>query len=131
MLALFASRVRQECTLNEAESVSLRAGLRVCVKLGIYNINVEGDSLYDIRWAASSSKPPWHLVDVMEEVIELALKLNVSFVLLLCSANEEVDLLAKESGSHLFLHQCPLGFYAFAFWIVVFCLFFLCLSCSY
>lgn len=38
------------------------------------------DSWCAIRWAGGSSKPPWSMVDEVEEVIELATKLNVCFV---------------------------------------------------
>lgn len=45
-----------------------------------------------------SSAYPWRLADAAEEVLELALKLNASFVHVLCSANEAADSLAKEGA---------------------------------
>lgn len=41
-------------------------------------------------------KPPWCLDDVLEEVVRLIMRLNASYLHVLCNTNEDVDLLAKE-----------------------------------
>lgn len=48
-----------------------------------------------IRWVLESSKPPWRMADVVDEVLELASKLKVSFTHVNCSANVAADCLAK------------------------------------
>lgn len=47
---------------------------------------------------AGFSKPPWCLADVLEEVVGLIMRLNASYLHVLCNTNEDVDLLAKEGN---------------------------------
>lgn len=51
---------------------------------------------YQLGIISGSPKLAWHLADVVEEVIDSASKLNVSFSHVKRSANEMVDALAKE-----------------------------------
>lgn len=51
---------------------------------------------YQLGIISGSSKLAWRLADVVEEVIDSALKLNISFSHVKRSANEMVDALAKE-----------------------------------
>lgn len=79
--------------MDEAELIALRMGLKECNRLGFSNISVEGNSQFVIHWALCSSKPPWHLADVVKGVKEIA---SITFTNDLHRANVAVDLLAKE-----------------------------------
>lgn len=68
------------CSVNEAELAALRLGIRERAKLGLSNIIGEGDSWCANRWASRVTRPPWRLVDMVEEVIELASRINATFV---------------------------------------------------
>lgn len=57
---------------------------------------VEGDFACVSQWTSNSSNLPWHLADLIEEVIELSRSLTVSFHHTKRTANYEADLLAKE-----------------------------------
>ena len=82
-------------SVNEAELLALRMALCQANHLGLSNLIAEGYSSYAIRWASGSSRPPWRLTDIAEEVVDLGLKLNISFVLIKRSVNEVADHLAK------------------------------------
>lgn len=87
------------CIVNEADLVALRMGLMEAVKLCIHYFILEGCSSCVTRRALGTSSFPWCLADAVEEVLELATKLNASFVNVLRSANEAADSLGKEGVS--------------------------------
>lgn len=66
-------------------------GLRQPARLDLNSFVAEGDSLCATCWASGFSKLTWRLADIAEEVLDLAVKLNVSFVHMRRSANEVVD----------------------------------------
>lgn len=59
-----------------------------------------------VCWASGSSKPPWCLVGVSEEVLGLVLKLKVSVSHVKRSTNEMADFLAKEGVWRLVSCAC-------------------------
>lgn len=83
-------------SVNEAQVVALKTNLKECDRLGLSSILLEGDFWCDICCSLGPLKPPLCLADVVEEVRETALWLDVTFTLLLRSANAAADLLAKE-----------------------------------
>lgn len=91
------------CFANEAELLAIRTGLREALHLNLLNLIVEGDSFCAIQWARASAKPPWKLMGVVDEILDLARSLLVTFSHILRSANSEVDQLAKEGASHCIL----------------------------
>lgn len=58
---------------------------------------MEGDSKCVICWASSTCKLPWKLLDVVEELVDLARNLSASFSHARQSANKVADALTNES----------------------------------
>lgn len=83
------------CSVHGAKLIAFRTGLGEANRLSIHSYIIEGDFSCVICWASVCSAYPWRLTDAAEEVLELAVKLNASFVHVLCSANEAADSLAK------------------------------------
>ena len=66
----------------EAELLAWRMGLCQADRLGFSIFIAKEDSSFAIEWAWGSSRPPWLLMDIAEQMMELGLKLNVSYVLI-------------------------------------------------
>lgn len=56
---------------NEVELLALRTGLHQADRMGLSNFVAKGDSFCV---ASDSSKPPCRLADIVEEVLDLALR---------------------------------------------------------
>lgn len=78
------------CTVNEAELLAL---IREAVHLNLWHLMVEGDSLCAIQWSLGLIRASW--VDVVEEVLDLARKINASSHIKQ-SANVAAKILAKQ-----------------------------------
>eukprot|EP00268_Persea_americana_P065005 TRINITY_DN8614_c0_g1_i4.p1 TRINITY_DN8614_c0_g1~~TRINITY_DN8614_c0_g1_i4.p1 ORF type:complete len:144 (-),score=24.76 TRINITY_DN8614_c0_g1_i4:84-515(-) len=87
------------CSINKAKVLALKIGLREAKNLNVTHLSVEGDSFCAIQWAAKKSKPPWYLLDIIEEVLDISKSLDVSFYHINRSANKVADHLAKEGVS--------------------------------
>lgn len=108
----FVPRPSGECLVNEAELIAPRMGLLDTAGLGFHSFIKEGDSLC-VNFGG------WGLVYILgsRKDLELATKLNISFIRVLHSANEVADSLEggyREAGSScafvsLFILGC-LGF---------------------
>lgn len=107
---------------NKTELLAVRMGLRQPARLDLNSFVAEGDSLCAASWASGFSKLPWRLAVIAEEVLDLAVKLNVSFVHMRRSANEVVDSMAKEGFRRPEL-IIETSIYFFALLGVLFCLF--------
>eukprot|EP00268_Persea_americana_P009744 TRINITY_DN13898_c0_g1_i2.p1 TRINITY_DN13898_c0_g1~~TRINITY_DN13898_c0_g1_i2.p1 ORF type:complete len:122 (-),score=12.31 TRINITY_DN13898_c0_g1_i2:137-502(-) len=83
------------CSINKAELLALNIGLQEAFRLLPQRLLV-GYSSCIIQWVTQSSSPPWYLVEIIEEVLQLSGDLNVSFHHIMRSANAEADPLAKE-----------------------------------
>ena len=84
------------CLVNEAELIALRMGPSEAARLCFHFSMVEGDSSCVFRWALVSS---WHsccLADAAKKVLELAVRMNVSFLHVLHSTNDAADSLDNE-----------------------------------
>lgn len=66
----------------------MKLNLQEAHRLGLKNIMVEGDFLCAIKWAAGCCKPRWRLVDVAEEILDLARILRYYFFHVKRDANE-------------------------------------------
>lgn len=108
-IAYFLFWVCHFCLVNGAKLIAFRTGLGEANRLSIHSYIVEGDFSCVICWASVSSACPWRLADAAEEVLKLAVKLNASFVCVLCSANEAADSLAKDGVglTILFVNMFP------------------------
>lgn len=73
--------------------------------MDLRHIIVEGDSFFAIRWASGFSKAPQKYTVVVEEVIDLARHLEVSFIHVKMTANK----LAKEEIWRCFLALAYFG----------------------
>lgn len=58
------------CFINKLELPALRAGLGEASSLNLAGLVEEGDSKCAIRWASGRCKPPWNLLDEVEEVVD-------------------------------------------------------------
>lgn len=84
------------CLVNEAEPIALRTGPSEAARLYFHFSMVEGDSSCVIRWALGSSRHSWCLADAAKKVLQLAVKMNFSFLHVLHSTNDAVDFLDNE-----------------------------------
>lgn len=73
-----SSLKRCKISVNEVKLLALRTGLREAYRLRLCQLSVESDSCA-IQWASDNIKASWSLADVVEEVIDLAPHLDVSF----------------------------------------------------
>lgn len=64
----------------EAALLVTRNGLWEALRLISHNLMVESDSLCVLRWALDSCRPPWRLVDAVEEILDLNRHLRVFFL---------------------------------------------------
>ena len=83
------------CSINKAELLALKIGLQEAFNLHPHRLLVEGDSFCAIQWASQSSNPPWYLVDIIEEVIQLSGGVNISFHHIKRLANDDADISPK------------------------------------
>lgn len=60
---------------------------------------MEGDSCSAISWVLNSASGPWKFYFYFSEIKLLSSAIEVEFRLIICSANEEADLLAKRGAS--------------------------------
>lgn len=91
---LSLSGPRGRCSVCKAELLSLKICLHEASGLNLWVILIEGDSFCVICWAMGLSKAPWVLLDVLKEVMILALSLDVSSHIKRC-ANSMKGWLAK------------------------------------
>lgn len=91
------------CLCKKVELLSPKIGLREAVRFNPQLLIVEGDSSCAIKWASQASMAPWYLIDVVEEVAEIAKNIKFSYNLITRSANSEADSLAKEGVCRLSL----------------------------
>ena len=83
-------------SINKAELLALRTGIREASKHTPQWLLLEGNSYCIIQWASQSLNPPWNLIHIIEEVVHLSRELNVSFHQIKRSTNQDADKLAKE-----------------------------------
>lgn len=81
-------------TINKVGIRALKIRLRD--RLDLQDIWLEGNPKCVIGWASATCRPPWHLLDEVEEVIDLARNLTRLFLVGRRLANVAVHALAKE-----------------------------------
>lgn len=82
------SELTKTCLVQAAKLIALQAHLWGASRLCFHSLIVEGNYSCVIRWASGSSRYPWRLANTGE--------MNVSFVHVLCNANEATCSLDEE-----------------------------------
>ena len=83
---------------------------QMCHDCNIKPTIVEGESFCAIQWGKATAKAPWKLAGVVDEILDLARRPQVTFFHIDHSANLKADHLAKEGASHpvLLVNMFPL-----------------------
>lgn len=101
------SRPAGICSTNEAELLVVRTDLREAHHPNLSNLIVEGDSICAIQWAKDAAKAPWKVAIVVDEILDLANSLLVSFSHIDRRASSKADPLPKGASNHVWL-MCSL-----------------------
>ena len=86
-------------SVNVAELLAIRTGLREAKRLNLPNLIIEGDSFCGIQGPSGAAKAPWKVAGVVGEILDLVNSIQAAFSHIGWSANLEADSLAEEGAS--------------------------------